>query len=110
MVDTIIPSEVYASLATQLDAAARKAVSEGRGSCYVDLDAEFPMADGDMLFTNLKGEFFIDMDEVSYPEGTSIEISRVYPHWWEFGASTSDKDLESTDFSINALLDLVPIS
>lgn len=110
MVDTMIPSEVYASLASQLDAAAHEAVSKGNDSCHVDFDAEFPMANGDTLSTNLKGEFFIDVDEVSYPEGMYTEISRIYPNWWEFGASTSDEDLDNTDFSINALLDMVPIS
>lgn len=55
MVDTMIPSEVYASLASQLDAAAHEAVSKGDDSCHVDLDVEFPMANGDTLFANLKG-------------------------------------------------------
>lgn len=55
MVDIMIPSEVYASLASQLDAAAHGAVFKGNDSCHVDLDAEFPMANGDTLFANLKG-------------------------------------------------------
>lgn len=110
MVDTMIPSEVYASLASQLDAAAHEAVSKGDDSCHVDLDVEFPMANGDTLFANLKGSSLLTWTRFRTPEGMSTEISRIYPNWWEFGASASDEDLDNTDFSINTLLDMVPIS